>query len=186
MKPIRKTALAACVALALSAGVVGPAAARSAHPEQPPLVKPVVYLTSPWFPGVHFVGINYGCNGTGYYPHDSRCPGSQGFHHGIDISMPYGTPVISAVRGTVIRGGLGSAYGYKAFIVRTKHYDILLGHVSKVLVRSGQRVAPGQVIAKSGDLGAPDGSHLHFEVRQIGQGYTSALNPMRQLHATIQ
>ena len=153
--------------------------------QQKPMVNPVVYVTSPWFGQVRYIGINYGCNKLPYYPPDSRCPGHQGFHHGVDIAMPTGTPITSAVAGRAVLGGLGTAYGSRAFRIRTANRDIVLGHVSRVLVRSGQRVKPGDVVAYSGALGAPDGAHLHFEVRPVGGAYTQAKNPMAQLRAQV-
>ena len=48
------------------------------------------------------VMIGYGCNAAPYYDHDPRCPGAQGFHHGIDVAMPCGTPLFAAVAGTVV------------------------------------------------------------------------------------
>src|SRR5262245_60503213 len=47
--------------------------------------------TSPWFAGAHRLMIGYGCTPAPYYTHDPRCPGRQGFHHGIDVAMPCGT-----------------------------------------------------------------------------------------------
>ena len=91
------------------------------------------------------------------------------------------TAVRSAVYGTVVKGTLGAAYGSHAFVIRTAKYDIVLGHVGRVFVADGQRVKPGQVVAASDQLGAPDGPHLHFEVRPRGGGYQSALNPRRLL-----
>ena len=46
--------------------------------------------------------IGYGCTPAPYYDHDPRCPGAQGFHHGIDVAMPCGTPLFSAVGGVVL------------------------------------------------------------------------------------
>ena len=54
--------------------------------------------SSPWFAGEHRVMIGYGCNAAPWYDHDPRCPGREGFHHGIDVAMPCGTPLFSAVR----------------------------------------------------------------------------------------
>ena len=57
--------------------------------------------TSAWFAGAHRVMIGFGCTTAPYYAHDPRCPGKQGFHHGIDVVMPCGTPLTSAVDGVV-------------------------------------------------------------------------------------
>ena len=132
--------------------------------------------------------IGFGCTRAPYYTHDPRCPGREGFHHGIDVAMPCGTPLFAAVRGVVIdpssHGSPGAAYGPHAFRIRTGHVDILIGHVRTVYVGPGDRVRPGLRIALASDAGAPDGCHLHFEVRPAGIGYTSAVDPARWLRLT--
>jgi murein DD-endopeptidase MepM/ murein hydrolase activator NlpD len=137
--------------------------------------------TSPWFEGSHRVMIGYGCNASPWYDHDPRCPGRQGFHHGIDVAMPCGTPLFSAVAGVVLDpsapGAPGSAYGMHPFRIRSGGHDMLIGHAIHVFVRPGQRVHPGQRIALAGDSGAPDGCHLHFEVRRAGGGLSAAVDP---------
>jgi murein DD-endopeptidase MepM/ murein hydrolase activator NlpD len=138
--------------------------------------------TSPWFAGRHRVMIGYGCTRAPYYSHDRRCPGRQGFHHGIDVAMPCGTRLFSAVRGRVVdpatAGAPGAAYGPYAFRIRTRTgRDVLVGHVRRVYVDPGDVVRPGQLIARANDRGAPDGCHLHFEVRRAGGGLSSAVRP---------
>jgi murein DD-endopeptidase MepM/ murein hydrolase activator NlpD len=141
--------------------------------------------TSPWFAGSHRVMIGYGCNPAPWYSDDPRCPGRQGFHHGIDVAMPCGTPLFSGVAGVVVdpssAGAPGSAYGVHPFRIRAGDHDILIGHTIDVFVHPGQRVRPGQRIALAGDSGAPDGCHLHFEVRRAGGGLSTATDPARLL-----
>jgi len=143
------------------------------------------FYRSPWYEGRHRIMIPFGCTRAPYYPHDSRCPGRQGFHHGIDIAMRCGVTIFSNVRGRVVRpgspGALGAAYGRKAFRIRHDGLDLVFGHVRRVLVSPGDRVRRGDVIARAGRLAAPDGCHLHFEVRPAGGGYTSAVGPRRLL-----
>ncbi len=137
--------------------------------------------TSPWFAGWHRVMIGYGCTPAPYYDHDSRCPGRQGFHHGIDVAMACGTPLFSAVRGAVLdpaaSGTPGAAYGENPFRIRTDSNDILIGHTRRVFVQPGQRVRPVSGSPSSSDSGAPDGCHLHFEVRSHGGGVSDAVDP---------
>lgn len=133
----------------------------------------------PWFAKAHRVMIYFGCTRAPYYPHDPNCPGRQGVHHGVDIDMPVGTPVFSHVRGRIVKGTVGSAYGSRAFIVRTRRHDFVIGHVRKALLADGARVHKGQRIALSGKRGAPDGPHLHLEVRPRGGSYTQAIPPKR-------
>ena len=141
--------------------------------------------TSPWFPGAHRVMIGFGCNASPWYDHDTRCPGREGFHHGIDVTMPCGTPLSSDVTGVVLSPGApgspGPAYGVNPLRIHAGDVDILIGHTRVVFVRPGQTVRPGQRIALSSDSGAPDGCHLHFEVRRHGQGLAGAVDPARWL-----
>ena len=145
--------------------------------------------TSPWFAGAHPVMIGYGCTVAPYYSHDPRCPGRQGFHHGIDVAMPCGTRLFSAVRGTVVdpasAGAPGAAYGPYAFRIRTGAVDVLIGHVRKVYVDPGDAVRPGQLVARANDQGAPDGCHLHLEVRRAGTGLAGAVDPAPYLRLRL-
>lgn len=144
------------------------------------------FYRSPWFAGSHRIMIPFGCTRAPYYPHDPGCPGTQGFHHGIDMAMRCGTRLFSDVRGRVVdpssAGAPGGAYGAKAFRIRHQGRDYLFGHVRRVYVHPGDRVRPGELIARAGRLAAPDGCHLHFEVRPAGGGYTTAVNPRRFVH----
>ncbi|MEP9381374.1 M23 family metallopeptidase [Nocardioides sp. KR10-350] len=148
--------------------------------------------TSPWFAGSHRIMIGFGCTAAPYYSPDPACPGNEGSHHGIDVAMPCGTPLTSAVTGTVLHpsapGTPGPAYGVNPFRIRVSgpggEHDILIGHTRRVFVHPGERVHPGQRIALSSDSGAPDGCHLHFEVRPAGGDYTDAVDPSRWLRLT--
>jgi murein DD-endopeptidase MepM/ murein hydrolase activator NlpD len=168
-----------------------PASAASPSPSDRPdprwqfFTDDHAWHTSPWFEGSHRVMIGYGCNASPWYSHDPRCPGRQGFHHGIDVAMPCGTPLLSAVDGVVVDpsspGAPGSAYGVHPFRIRSDGRDILIGHSTRVLVSAGDTVHRGQRIALVGDSGAPDGCHLHFEVRRAGGGLSTATDPSRWL-----
>lgn len=140
---------------------------------------------SPWFAGRHRLMIGFGCTRAPYYDHDPRCPGREGFHHGVDVAMACGTRLFSGVDGTVLPadapGAPGPAYGVHPFRIRAGTVDVLLGHARQVYVSPGQHVHRGQPIALSSDSGAPDGCHLHFEVRRHGTGLSGAIAPARWL-----
>lgn len=143
------------------------------------------WYSSPWFSGVHRIMIGFGCNGSPWYDHDPRCPGKQGFHHGIDVAMPCGTPIRAGLAGTVLSpsapGAPGPAYGVHPLRLRITGpdgpHDVVIGHAREVFVRTGEHLRVGQRIALASDSGAPDGCHLHFEVRPRGGSYTSAVDP---------
>lgn len=189
---MRTAALTAVlVALALGAGPAsaqlsagaGASASSAADGPRRFWVEDTHRYSSPWYAGERRKMINFGCTRAPYYDPDPRCTDRRGFHHGLDLAMPCGTRLFAGFRGWVVRpnapGALGPAYGAKAFRVRNhaKGVDVVLGHVQRVYVDPGDRLRKGQLIARAGKLAAPDGCHLHFEVRPIGAGYTSAVRP---------
>jgi murein DD-endopeptidase MepM/ murein hydrolase activator NlpD len=150
-------------------------------------VKDRRHYRSPWYAGAHRRMISFGCTAAPYYSPDPRCTRRRGFHHGLDIAMPCGTRLFSALRGRVVdpdsAGALGPSYGGHAFRIRNRrfHVDLVFGHTRRVFVRPGERVHRGQRIALASDMGAPDGCHLHFEVRPPRGSYQQAVNPRLRL-----
>lgn len=136
---------------------------------------------SAWYDGAHRMMIPFGCSPAPYYDPDPRCPGEQGFHHGVDMAIACGVPLRSAVNGEIVTEGLGPAYGEQAFRIRTADADFIIGHAQNVQVSAGDRVTKGQVLGEIGDLGAPDGCHLHFEKRPVGGSVDSAVDPLADL-----
>ena len=144
------------------------------------------YYSSPWYAGAWQEMIPFGCTRAPYYPRAASCTRARpGKHHGIDMFMPCGTRIRSAVKGRVVQPNLGPAYGRYGLKIRTERFDFVIGHARRLLVRPGQRVRPGQVVARSGRLAAPDGCHLNFEKRPRGAGYLSAVDPERSLRRTV-
>jgi murein DD-endopeptidase MepM/ murein hydrolase activator NlpD len=171
-----------------------PAQPNAVGPKRPPsppksvtFTKDHHYYSSPWYDGAWQEMIGFGCTKAPYYTRDLSCPRSKpGKHHGIDTFMPCGNKVRSAVKGHVVRNpAVGSAYGTLGLVIRHSRYDFVIGHARRLKVGPGEHVEPGQLIARSGKNGAPDGCHLHFEKRPAGQGYTSAINPLKSLRRTI-
>ena len=93
------------------------------------------------------------------------------YHGGIDFPCDTGTDVVAAQAGTVITAKtLDYSYGYYIMLYhgedeKGRSVVTLYGHNSKLLVKEGQTVAQGEVIAKSGSTGNSTGPHCHFEVR---------------------
>jgi len=90
------------------------------------------------------------------------------FHEGIDIAVPWGSNVYAADGGVVEFVGWLGGYGKLIIINHQNGYKTYYGHLSRFLVSPGQKVAKGQLIAKSGSTGRSTGPHLHFEVRKNG------------------
>ena len=97
---------------------------------------------------------------------------------GIEIAVPSGTEVKAAAAGTVAYAGDGiAALGGLVIIKHGDNWTSIYGHAGKLLVRRGQAVTRGQVIALSGATGFADQPELHFELRR-GR---SPVDPVTQL-----
>ncbi|MGF6895630.1 murein DD-endopeptidase MepM/ murein hydrolase activator NlpD [Nocardia sp. GAS34] len=92
-----------------------------------------------------------------------------GFHYGIDIAAPIGSPIYAVAAGTVIDAGPAQGFG---LWVRIRHDDgtiSVYGHMYDFSVSVGERVRAGQQIARIGNRGDSTGPHLHFEILVNGQ-----------------
>jgi murein DD-endopeptidase MepM/ murein hydrolase activator NlpD len=89
-------------------------------------------------------------------------------HAGIDIGVPYGTPIHAAASGTVVLAGWTGGYGNYTCIDHGGGLATCYGHQSSYAVSSGAQVSQGQVIGYVGNTGHSFGAHLHFEVRING------------------
>ena len=93
-----------------------------------------------------------------------------GFHSGIDIGMPMGTPICAVKDGKVITSLYSNgSYGYYVILDHGNGVHTLYAHCSKLLVSVGDVVKKGTVIAKVGSTGRSTGPHCHFEVRINGK-----------------
>jgi lipoprotein NlpD len=88
---------------------------------------------------------------------------------GIDIAGELGEPVVAASDGSVVYAGSGlRGYGELVIIKHSDTYVSAYGHNRRLLVREGQQVKVGQVIAEMGSTGT-DRVKLHFEIRRQGK-----------------
>lgn len=92
------------------------------------------------------------------------------FHAGIDIGFPKGTPINAVKAGTVVDVQyLSSGYGYNLTIDHGGGFKTQYAHCSAILVRKGQKVNQGDVVAKVGTTGKSTGNHLHLNVYVNGK-----------------
>lgn len=91
------------------------------------------------------------------------------FHHGMDFSANTGTPVYATGNGTVTTSGRQSGYGLTVEIDHGFDYQTLYAHLSKILVKRGQKVKRGEIIGLVGSTGKSTGPHLHYEVVNKGR-----------------
>ncbi|MBR2406812.1 MAG: M23 family metallopeptidase [Clostridia bacterium] len=96
--------------------------------------------------------------------------GGTGFHTGIDVAAPAGTPLRAVYSGTVTAAGWDTSYGYYV-TVRTAALEILYAHCSVLLCSAGDLALAGESVAKVGSTGDSTGNHVHIELRCEGICY---------------
>jgi murein DD-endopeptidase MepM/ murein hydrolase activator NlpD len=89
---------------------------------------------------------------------------SKGYHTGVDFAVPVGTDIIAVADGKIENASWGSAYGTQ-LVQKVEGGWVIYAHLSKTLVKAGDKVVKGQHIGESGNTGNSSGPHLHFEMR---------------------
>ncbi len=97
--------------------------------------------------------------------------GAEQFHRGVDIAVPTGTEVMSAMDGTVTTAAYDSEYGNYIVIEDSKGYCTKYAHLDSISVSAGQSVTHGTIIGRTGNTGSSTGSHLHIECLYNGEYY---------------
>ena len=106
---------------------------------------------------------------------------SMALHTGLDFRDEYGAPVRATAPGKVVTAEWSGGYGRMVEIDHGNGITTRYGHLSKILVKEGDVVDAGDLIALSGSTGRSTGPHLHYEVRRNG----NAVDPMRFLNAGL-
>ncbi|MGI6678042.1 MAG: peptidoglycan DD-metalloendopeptidase family protein [Dehalobacterium sp.] len=102
-------------------------------------------------------------------------PRRSGNHHGTDIAAETGSPIKAIKSGVVTFAGWRPIYGNAVTIDHGDEVKSVYGHASKILVKKGQKVKQGQIIAKVGSTGRSTGPHVHLEIH-VGD---KTVDPMR-------
>ena len=116
---------------------------------------------------------------SGYGRRNDPFTGKREHHDGVDFAGRAGSEIVAVAKGVVTVSGKKSGYGYLIEIDHGNGYVTRYGHNKKNLVRSGDLVEKGQVIAQMGNSGRSTGPHVHFEI--VFEGKT--VNPMRFIRA---
>lgn len=85
-------------------------------------------------------------------------------HNGLDIAVAEGTDVIAVKSGTVTEVRTSATYGKVLKYETNDGYTVMYAHLSAVLVKKGDEIRQGQVVAKSGNTGLSTGPHLHYSL----------------------
>jgi murein DD-endopeptidase MepM/ murein hydrolase activator NlpD len=101
-------------------------------------------------------------------------------HKGVDLAADRGTAIVAPANGRVISVGWRLGYGQTVEMQHSGQVVTLFAHCDKILVKEGQQVIAGQIIARVGSTGLATGPHLHFEVHRAGK----QVDPIRFLAET--
>lgn len=101
-------------------------------------------------------------------------------HRGVDLAANRGTPIVAPAAGVVRSVGWRIGYGITVEMQHSGEVVTLFAHCDRALVKVGEKVNAGQVIARVGSTGLATGPHVHFEVRRAGR----AVDPIRFLAET--
>lgn len=119
--------------------------------------------------------------GSGFGSRIDPFTGRASRHEGIDFSAPPGSPIHSAAGGVVVAAEMHPTYGNMVDIDHGNKLITRYAHAQKLLVKQGDIVKQGQIIAEVGSTGRSTGPHLHFEVRIDSE----AVDPRRYLDSGI-
>ena len=95
-------------------------------------------------------------------------------HQGVDFAAPTGTPIYAVTDGVVSYAGWHGGHGNFVKLQHSGGLGTGYGHMSRIAVRSGERVRRGEVIGYVGSTGLSTGPHLHYEVYRNG----ATVNPL--------
>ncbi|MEO8499688.1 MAG: M23 family metallopeptidase [Vicinamibacteria bacterium] len=136
----------------------GDGSAAYYEPSGEPLKK--AFLKSP----LRFTRVSSGFSSARFHPvlHITRA------HNGTDLSASYGTPVRAIGHGTVTTAGYEGGYGNLVSVRHANGYTSYYGHLSRILVRPGQRVSQSDLVGRVGATGLATGPHLHYGIMRNG------------------
>lgn len=90
-------------------------------------------------------------------------------HEGIDLEAPEGAEIVSVTDGTVARVAEDAELGKFVEVDHGRGLTTIYGHASAIMVKPGQKVKAGEIVARVGRTGRAETSKLHFEVRVAGK-----------------
>ena len=100
------------------------------------------------------------------------------FHAGIDLTGTIGQKIKATADGIVKKSSYEkNGFGHLVILRHGNGYETLFGHMSKRMVKRGEKIQRGQVIGRMGNTGRSTGPHLHYEVRYKGK----SINPRKYL-----
>lgn len=102
------------------------------------------------------------------------------FHNGIDIGVAEGSDAVAVKGGKVIEVRASKTLGNLITYETNDGYIITYAHLQEALLKVGDKVVKGQVIAKTGNTGLSTGPHLHYSIQYKGE----FLDPIQYVNLT--
>ena len=90
-------------------------------------------------------------------------------HDGVDVVAPMGAPIVAPAAGRVIKASRMQGFGLMVQIDHGNGLVSIYAHAQRIVVKVGQRVVRGQMIATVGNSGLATGPHLHYEILRNGK-----------------
>lgn len=107
-------------------------------------------------------------------------PRRRRFHYGVDLAQPTGEPIYATWDGVVRISKYNKSYGNLIVIRHDNGLETYYAHMSKRIANVGDHVKAGETIGLCGNTGRSYGSHLHYEIRYMG----NAMNPENVIDCT--
>ena len=101
--------------------------------------------------------------------------GQRTFHNGVDVAVPTGTKLYSAVNGTVTVAQYSETAGNYIRVQTESGWVVTFMHMDTLAVSAGQKIERGDFVGHSGNTGRSTGPHLHLEVRDSNN---NPINPI--------
>ena len=89
----------------------------------------------------------------------------RGFHTGLDMAAPEGTPISAVYYGKVTETGEGDSWGKYVLVEHSDGFETFYCHLSEIYVQEGAVIRQGETLGLVGSTGMSTGPHLHFEVK---------------------
>jgi hypothetical protein len=127
--------------------------------------------------------VGYKVNARSPYGWRKKHPitGKRTFHHGVDVALPVGTPLIAPADGVVVHKNRTASAGVNLIIRHEGTWHTVYYHLQKPShLPLGAEVKAGDKIALSGNTGASTGPHLHWELRKT-RTWGDTVDPMRYI-----
>lgn len=105
---------------------------------------------------------------SGYGGRDNPTGSGNQNHHGIDYGADYGTGIKAQQGGKVTYAGVSDSLGNFVQVEIEKGVEVIYGHMSKILTKTGDKIAKGSVIGQVGSTGDSTGNHVHYAVKKNG------------------